>query len=155
MTQSEVADLLSQIISDEEIEANHAGSWGAMSPRDAVNDGVRKYAVGYTGGHTQITILRRHGLITQPHGHWGDKASLTEKGKKYARALYRIEQDERRALIADNEAKGAEIEWLRRAFYLVIEQVKYGASGSVVQALGALSNIEKLSRQSLAGKDEK
>jgi len=77
-----------KIITDEEIAYVHANAnFGSMSPRDVVSDGVRKYAVGYTGGSTQVAILREHGLITATKG-CGYKANLTEKGKRYARAIY-------------------------------------------------------------------
>ena len=77
-----------RIISDEEISRVHAyANFGSMSPRDVVNDGVKKYAVGYQGGSTQVAILREHGLITKPKGS-GYRADLTEKGKLYARAIY-------------------------------------------------------------------
>ena len=77
-----------KIISDEEIIHVHAcANFGSMTPRDVVNDGVRKYAVGFTGGSTQVAILREHGLITAPRGA-GYRANLTEKGKRYARAIY-------------------------------------------------------------------
>ena len=77
----------SEIISDAEIIRVHANAnFGAMSPREVVDDGVRKTAVGYHCGHTQFTILREHGLITRPRGTSYD-ANLTKKGKRYARAL--------------------------------------------------------------------
>lgn len=74
------------IISDEEVERIHAhANFGSMTPREVLEDGVRKYAVGYNGGFTQMTILREHGLITKPKGY---TANLTEKGKRYARACF-------------------------------------------------------------------
>ena len=79
---------LEAIISDEEIMRVHgrADFGPTMTPRDVVNEGVRKYAVGYTSGYTQLTILLEHGLITKPRpGRY--EASLTKKGKRYARAL--------------------------------------------------------------------
>jgi hypothetical protein len=76
------------IISDEEIARVHANAnFGSMTPREVVNDGVQKYAVGYQGGSTQVAILREHGLISKPKN-YGYKANLTEKGKRYARAIY-------------------------------------------------------------------
>jgi hypothetical protein len=78
----------SDIISDDEVVRVHGyANFGSMTPREVVNDGVRKYAVGYTGGSTQVAILREHGLITQTKGA-GYRANLTEKGKRYARAIY-------------------------------------------------------------------
>ena len=77
-----------EIISDEQITFVHANAnFGSMSPREVVNDGVRKYAVGYTGGSTQVAILREHGLITKTKG-CGYRADLTAKGKEYARSIY-------------------------------------------------------------------
>ena len=77
-----------EIISDEEIIRVHAyANFGVLTPREVVNDGVRKYAVGYTGGATQLAILWEHGLIKRPMG-TSYKADLTEKGKKYARSIY-------------------------------------------------------------------
>lgn len=77
-----------EIISDEEIVRVHGhANFGSMTPREVVNDGVRKYAVGYTGGSTQLSILREHGLITAPKG-ISYQANLTEKGKRYARSIY-------------------------------------------------------------------
>lgn len=76
------------IITDAEIIRVHAyANFGSMTPREVVNDGVRKYAAGYQGGSTQLAILREHGLITAPRG-CGYKADLTEKGKRYARSIY-------------------------------------------------------------------
>ena len=76
-----------EIISDEEVIRVHGyANFGDMSPREVVNDGVRKYAIGYSGGHTQLCILLEHKLITKPKpGRYG--ANLTVKGKRYARAV--------------------------------------------------------------------
>lgn len=78
-----------EIISDEEIARVHGhANFGTLSPREVVNDGVRKYAVGFQGGHTQLCILREHGLITKPRS-GSYQANLTMKGKRYARSIYR------------------------------------------------------------------
>lgn len=78
---------LSEIINDAELIRVHGNAnFGTMTPREVVNDGVRKVAVGYHTGHTQFCILRDHGLITKPRGLSYD-AALTKKGKKYARGL--------------------------------------------------------------------
>lgn len=62
-------ELLAAVISDEEIIRVHGrANFGTMSPREVVNDGVWKSAVGYHCGHTQFSILREHGLITKPRG---------------------------------------------------------------------------------------
>ena len=86
-----MSDTPETIISDDEIIRVHAyANFGSMAPRAVVNDGVRKYAVGYQGGSTQIAILREHGLITKTKG-CGYNASLTLKGKRYARSIYHRE----------------------------------------------------------------
>lgn len=83
---------LSEIISDAEIVRVHgSANFGpGLTPREVVNDGVRKYAVGYHSGHTQLCILMEHGLITKPRPGRYD-ANLTKKGKKYGRVLFRID----------------------------------------------------------------
>lgn len=90
---SKVEVMLDELISDAEIARIHDhANFGSMSPRDVVNDGVRKYAVGYEGGSTQIAILLEHGLITKPRpGSYA--ANLTAKGKRYARVLFHIDKD--------------------------------------------------------------
>jgi len=96
-----------EIISDAEIIRVHAyANFGSMAPRQVVNDGVRKYAVGFTGGATQVAILREHGLITTPKG-CGYKADLTEKGKRYARAIWSDADlhDDTKAQLAECEAR--------------------------------------------------
>jgi hypothetical protein len=78
-----------EIISDEEIVRVHGNAnFGAMDPREVVNDGVRKTAVGYHCGSTQLHILRDHGLVTKPRPGSSD-TDLTKKGKAYARSIYR------------------------------------------------------------------
>lgn len=98
---------LAAIISDEEIARVHGyASFGpSITPREVVNDGVRKYAVGYHSGYTQLTILLEHGLITRPRPGRYD-ANLTKKGKKYARVLYRRED----ALLSEIAALKGEVE---------------------------------------------
>lgn len=79
----------SEVISDEEIERVHANAnFGIMTKRDVVDDGVLKYAFGYSTGHTQMTILREHGLLRalRPGSY---RADLSAKGKKYLRAMFR------------------------------------------------------------------
>ena len=96
-----------EIISDAEIIRVHAyANFGSMTPRQVVNDGVRKYAVGFTGGSTQVAILREHGLIKKPKG-CGYKADLTEKGKRYARAIWSDADlhDATKAQLAECEAR--------------------------------------------------
>ena len=95
-----------QIITDEQIIRVHAyANFGSMTAREVVNDGVRKYAVGYTGGSTQVAILREHGLIKRPKNA-GYKADVTEKGKRYARSIYHdclTQADVDKAVLAERE----------------------------------------------------
>lgn len=80
---------LSEIITDEEIARVHGfAHFGATTPREVVNEGVRKSAVGHHCGSTQLAILREHGLVTKPRPGSSD-VSLTKKGKRYARAMGR------------------------------------------------------------------
>lgn len=80
------------IIPEEDVIRVHAyANFGSMTPRDVLADGVWQYAIGFQGGATQVQILREHGLITGKNGKGKtSKASLTEKGKRYARALHYI-----------------------------------------------------------------
>jgi len=83
----EKVESLAAIISDAEIIRVHGrANFGNMDPREVVNDGVRKTAIGYHCGHTQVCILRAHGLITKSRDMSFD-VNLTKKGKRYARAL--------------------------------------------------------------------
>ena len=79
----------SEIISDEEIERVHANAnFGDMSKRDVVDDGVLQYVFGYDTGHTQMTILREHGLLRASRLR-SYRADLSAKGKDYLRAMFR------------------------------------------------------------------
>lgn len=94
-----------EIISDEEIARVHAhANFGAMSPREVVNEGVRKTAVGYHCGSTQLHILLEHGLATKPRLGSSD-ISLTKKGKAYGRSIYRVTTPAR----AEAQAEGAAV----------------------------------------------
>ena len=75
------------LISDAEIERVHGNAnFGSMSKRRVVDEGVLKYAFGYTSGSTQLAILREHKLLRAPQP--GSYAStLTKKGFRYLRAL--------------------------------------------------------------------
>lgn len=79
----------SEIISDDEIEHVHANAqFGSMSKRDVVDDGVLQFVFGYDTGHTQMKILREHGLLraSRPNSY---RANLSAKGKDYLRAMFR------------------------------------------------------------------
>lgn len=79
-----------EIITDAEIERVHGhANFGNMSKRELWMKGCGNTPSDSPGGHTQCEILRDHGLITgAKNGRHRAKASLTEKGKSYARALY-------------------------------------------------------------------
>ena len=84
--------MLLDIIDDKKLNEVHGNAnFGSMTPREVVNDGVLKYSMGYSGGATQIAILREHGLITKPKGYY---ANLTKKGKMYLRTLVAGKLDE-------------------------------------------------------------
>lgn len=77
-----------EIISDADIERVHGyANFGDMTKRGVVDEGVLKYAFGYSGGHTQLSILLEHGLIRMPRPMRYD-ADLTKKGKRYLRAVF-------------------------------------------------------------------
>lgn len=151
---------LSDIISDAEITRVHGhANFGSMDPRQVVNDGVRKTAVGYHCGQTQFCILREHGLITKPRGMSHD-VSLTKKGKKYGRALFYGARDdlsekaqpvqkahelEREAIIeecavAAEQQDRVGYEWVRDSLWHVILQ----RAGANVRALLQPTIGEKL-----------
>ena len=75
----------SDLIPDEEIERVHANAnFGRMTKRQVVDEGVLKYAAGYTTGHTMFTILQEHGLIRKSISY---KSRLTIKGQDYFQAM--------------------------------------------------------------------
>lgn len=75
-----------EIVTDEEIELAHHGNFGTMPKRRVVDEGVLKYAFGYSSGSTQLTILIEHGLVRKPKpGSY--HTTLTKKGQAYLRAL--------------------------------------------------------------------
>lgn len=117
-----------EIISDEEIVRVHGNAnFGAMDPREVVNDGVRKTAVGYHCGSTQLHILRDHGLVTKPRSGFSD-TDLTKKGKAYARSIYCVTTPAR----AEARDEGAAGERMDSAFkiasdlHAAYEQLIYG-----------------------------
>lgn len=92
-----------EIISDEELIRVHANAnFGTMTPREVVDEGVRKIAVGFSSGYTMMTILMEHGLLLKPQGN--KPPQLTAKGKTYARAIYEDPAALRRELAQAHEA---------------------------------------------------
>jgi hypothetical protein len=79
---------LEEIITDAEVDRVHGNAnFGDLSKRRVIADGVLKYAFGYVGGHTQLCILIKHGLIHKPKpGSY--KSTLTAKGRRYLRECY-------------------------------------------------------------------
>jgi len=104
-----MSDARAVLISDEDIERVHGhANFGDQSKRNVVDEGVLKYAFGYTSGYTQLTILLEHGLIRKPApGSYA--SSLTKKGQKYLRAVYGRHFSDIAALscIPDIQIKGA------------------------------------------------
>lgn len=90
MTEDLKSRVMAEIISDAEVSRVHGNSnFGGMSPRDVLADGVLKYAMGYSGGHTQLCILLEHKLIRKPKpGRYF--STLTKLGQKYLRAAWPI-----------------------------------------------------------------
>lgn len=135
---------ISEIISDEEVARVHGNAdFGPMPPREVINEGVLKYAIGYTSGHTQLCILLKHELIYEPRP--GKYCSaLTKKGQQYARALYQVERW-RDAISPAEAAKVPEIAALIRAARVMNEGIKAGyyrtspAADALEDALRALA----------------
>ena len=76
-----------EILSDEEIERVHANAnFGTTDKRRVVEEGVLKYAMGYTSGATQLAILVEHKLVRRPRG-TSYHTTLTDKGQDYLRAM--------------------------------------------------------------------
>ena len=107
------------IISDEAVTRVHGrANFGSMTPREVLADGVLKYAMGYSGGHTQLCILMEHKLIKKPKpGKY--YTTLTKLGQKYLRAAHPIAtlratpealaaSPEVQTLVRDAEARGME-----------------------------------------------
>lgn len=77
-----------EIITDAEIDRVHGhANFGDMSKRSVVNEGLLKYAFGFTSGFTQLSILIEHGLVRKPlPGSYS--TTLTKKGFKYLQAVF-------------------------------------------------------------------
>lgn len=78
---------VSSVVSDEEIAAHHFGRFGDADPREIVNEGVLKAALGWASGSTVTTILRRHRLVDSKTSATG-APRLTKKGISYAREMF-------------------------------------------------------------------
>lgn len=76
------------IVSDDAVETVHGNAnFGPQPKRDVLDEGVLKYALGYTSGYTQLAILLEHGLVRKP-APGSYKSALTMKGRAYARAMF-------------------------------------------------------------------
>jgi len=82
---------IDDIISDEAVTRVHGhANFGSMTPREVLAEGVLKYAMGYSTGHTQMCILLEHKLIQKPRpGKYHSR--LTKLGQRYMRAAYPFE----------------------------------------------------------------
>lgn len=105
------------IIPDSEIERVHGNAnFGGMSKREVVNEGILKYAFGYSAGHTQLTILLEHGLLRKPKpGRYF--TTLTKKGLRYLRSAYLAESlDKCRQAILAGTFQGRVLPWMLECF---------------------------------------
>lgn len=83
-----VIHIMDEIVTDEQIEIVHAyANFGSMSKRDVIIDGVLKYYLGHSCGHTQMQILSEHGLIRKSKQIHSTEAILTAKGRAYLKAM--------------------------------------------------------------------
>jgi hypothetical protein len=93
------------VISDEEIQRRHCGSFGPTLPRQVVDEGVFSAALGYSSGSTVQYILEQHGLIGIPRFPHDGPYDLTKKGRRYFRSLFRYRKiSDTLALLAAGEA---------------------------------------------------
>lgn len=82
---TEMSETVEDIVSEKRcLEVHGNSNFGNAVPRRVLNCAVLSYALGFTTGHTAMTIAQEHGLITKPRGY---TASLTKKGKRYVRAM--------------------------------------------------------------------
>lgn len=81
-----MTDSVKEIVSDNDVDRVHANAnFGSMTKRQVVDEGVLKYAFGFSTGHTMMTILSEHGLIQKPTGY---SSKLTKKGYRYLQAMF-------------------------------------------------------------------
>lgn len=138
-----------EIISDDEITRVHGhANFGAMDPREVVNDGVRKTAVGYHCGSTQLHILREHGLVTKFRP-GSSNTDLTKKGKSYARSIYRDTTSAAEAPVAETAGEATDTDKLRIAVE-ALEDISAGFVGPSVNQVGHLSRLKERADQALA-----
>ncbi len=79
---------LDALVPDAEIIHVHGNAnFGPQPLREVVNEGVLKYAFGFTSGYTQLRILMEHGLVRTPKpGKYS--TTLTAKGRRYFRIMF-------------------------------------------------------------------
>lgn len=136
-----------EIIGDADVIRVHGrANFGNMTPRDVVNEGVLKYAYGYSTGFTQLSILLEHRLIYKPRpGKYSSR--LTKRGMAYLRAAWPIERTKATTLSAAAlAAKDAEIARLKK-------QVQEQALDALIA--GALVDGTSARAQTLAAQVEK
>lgn len=77
-----------EIISDEEIDRVHGNAnFGSMTPREVIDEGIKKVLIGYSCGSTQEAILQEHGLVSFRNQRTRT-LRVTARGMNYARAMY-------------------------------------------------------------------
>lgn len=118
------------IISEAEILRVHGNcNFGELTPRQVVNDGVRKIALGYWVGSTCLAILAAHGLVT-----WNacENPHLTPFGQKYARSLWPQDKPEKPVSVADSRDQIADIIYQTKGATLG----HYKAADQIVELIG-------------------
>lgn len=89
-----------ELLSEEDVIKVHAyANFGHQSPRNVVDEGVLKTALGYHHGSTARAILLEHGLMRET----GDRArpGLTAAGARYLNVLFPRQAVERLADLSD------------------------------------------------------
>lgn len=77
-----------QIIPSSEVTRVHAhANFGSMTPREVIDEGIKKVLIGYSCGSTQEAILQEHGLVSFRNQRTRT-LRVTAGGMNYARAMY-------------------------------------------------------------------
>lgn len=76
-----------EIVTEAALQSMHSGCWpdGTM-PREVLNTGIKKIAIGFHNGSTVTSILQGHQLLGT-----GQNPRITARGFHYLRALYHEE----------------------------------------------------------------
>ena len=84
---------------DDVIKVHACANFGSMTPRQVVDEGVLKAALGYHHGSTARAILLEHGLMREIGKH--RTPGLTSEGARYLKALFPRQAVERLADLCD------------------------------------------------------